>query len=134
MAISAVQSTMGQTSQAGSTSSYDRLAKADFLNLLVAQLKYQDPMNPVDNKDFTAQLAQLQTVEQAQQTNEALLALTYLGQLAQASSLVGRTVTADLPDTGPVSGTVSEVRFTGGVAELMVGGKAVGLQNLTKVS
>lgn len=111
----------------------DQLAKSDFLGLLVAQLKYQDPMQPMDNRDFTAQLAQLQSLEQAQQANEALLALTYLSQLSQASNLIGRTVTSASLESGSVTGTVSEVRIVDGVAHLVVDGYAVGLHEITSV-
>ncbi len=127
-----VGSVQGATAQASGT--YDRLAKADFLGLLVAQLKYQDPMNPLDNNDFTAQLAQLQLLEQSQQANETLLALTYLSQLSQATSLIGRTVTATPVGMESISGTVSEVRVMDGVAELVIGDQMVGLHEVTNVS
>lgn len=127
-----VGSVQGGTAQTSGT--YDRLAKADFLGLLVAQLKYQDPLNPVDNNDFTMQMAQLQLLEQSQQANETLLALTYLSQLSQATSLIGRTVTATPAGRESISGTVSEVRVTDGVAELVIGDKTVGLHEVITVS
>ncbi|MHB1417426.1 MAG: flagellar hook assembly protein FlgD [Chloroflexota bacterium] len=120
--------------QAAKSTGSDQLAKADFLGLLVAQLKYQDPMKPMDNSQFVAQLAQLQSLEQAQQANEALLALTYLSQLSQASSLIGRTVTAASPTGEAVSGTVSAVHVTDGVAELEIDGRSVLLHEITDVT
>jgi flagellar basal-body rod modification protein FlgD len=111
----------------------DQIAKADFLGLLVAQLKYQDPMEPMDNREFVTQLAQLQSLDLARQSNEALLALTYLSQLSQASSLIGRTVTATTLANGYVTGTVSEVRVVDGVASLIVDGTEVALHEITTV-
>jgi flagellar basal-body rod modification protein FlgD len=132
--VTATQASTAQQTNTATTSGYDRLAKADFLSLLVAQLKYQDPMNPMDNREFTTQLAQLQALEQAQQTNEAMLAMTYLSQIGQASNLVGRTITATALGGGQVSGTVTGVSITDGVAELLVNGQAVGLHELTGIS
>jgi len=48
------------------------LAKDDFLSLLVTQMKYQDPMNPMDNQEFASQLAQFSTVEQLENIDSNL--------------------------------------------------------------
>lgn len=67
-----------------------------FLNLLVAQVSYQDPLNPVEGTDFIAQLATLTGVEQSLKMNEQMEALrAQLGLSAALSetSLIGRNVT-----------------------------------------
>ena len=48
------------------------MGQDDFLNMLVAQLNYQDPMNPMDSQQFAAQLAQFTTVEQLASINDNL--------------------------------------------------------------
>jgi flagellar basal-body rod modification protein FlgD len=66
-----------------------------FLSLLVAQLKNQDPLNPLDNAQVTSQLAQLSTVQGIDNMNSSLQALATnmgSGQMAQAASLIGRGV------------------------------------------
>jgi len=66
-----------------------------FLSLLVAQLKNQDPLNPLDNAQVTSQLAQLSTVQGIENMNSSLQALATnmgSGQMAQAASLIGRDV------------------------------------------
>lgn len=133
MEVEATQSAQSPYADYRVAGNRGQLGKDDFLALLVAQLKYQDPMNPASNTEFIGQLAQLQALEQAQQMNEALLALGYLSQMSQASSLIGRTVSAITLADGPISGTVSEVRLVDGVAELMVGGVPVQLHEITKV-
>ena len=66
-----------------------------FLSLLVAQMKNQDPLNPLDNAQVTSQMAQLSTVQGIENMNSSLAALAAsLGtnQMAQAASLIGRGV------------------------------------------
>lgn len=80
-----------QGSQSGPTAS-----REDFLNLLVAQLQHQDPLQPMEGTEFVTQLAQFSSVEQLLQINERL-GLIEVGQASavnsQAASLVGRQVT-----------------------------------------
>jgi flagellar basal-body rod modification protein FlgD len=69
-----------------------------FLNLLTTQLKYQDPLSPMDSTEFTAQLASFATVEQGIQTNknlESLIGLTQATQVSTGVSYIGRTIEAD---------------------------------------
>ncbi len=93
-----------------------------FLQLLVAQLKNQDPLNPMEGTEYTAQLAQFSVVEQSIQTNQKLDTLMLSQSLSQAESLIGRTLTS--PD-GLTSGTVKSVHIlsSGAVAELHNGEK-----------
>lgn len=96
---------VGSTTTASASAAIDQalgggktLGKQDFLNLLVAQLQNQDPLNPVDDKEFVAQLAQFSSLEQAMQTNERLGLLqntnTALNN-AQVTGLIGQTVEAN---------------------------------------
>ena len=66
-----------------------------FLSLLVAQLKNQDPLNPLDNAQVTSQMAQLSTVQGIENMNkslEALAASLGVNQMAQAANLIGHGV------------------------------------------
>jgi flagellar basal-body rod modification protein FlgD len=71
-------------------------SREDFLNLLVAQLQHQDPLQPMEGTEFVTQLAQFSSVEQLLQINERL-GLIEVGQASavnsQATALVGRQVT-----------------------------------------
>ena len=77
------------------------MGKNDFLMLLAAQLRYQDPLNPQNDGDFAAQLAQFSSLEQMQNMNETLSAMANY----QAYSLVGKYVIA----TAYVDGVLSEI-------------------------
>lgn len=110
------------------------LDKDAFLKLLVAQLKYQDPLNPADPGDFMAQTAQFTTVEkldlltqQGESTNRAL-------GLSAASGLLGRSVSWIAADgttsTGKVTAAVSSID---GV-NVTVGAEKVALDAITGIS
>ena len=82
------------TSQSNSTN--QALGKDAFMDLLVQQMKNQDPMNPQSNDQFIAQLASFSSLEQMQNMNDNLLTMAILqdnnalmGQLTTGSSLIG---------------------------------------------
>ncbi|MEN8751434.1 MAG: flagellar hook capping FlgD N-terminal domain-containing protein, partial [Desulfobacterales bacterium] len=97
MTIAAIEPT-GVSSTANTVSSDTTImGKDDFLNLLVAQLQHQDPLNPLDSTDFTAQLAQFTSLEQLNNVNTNLESLqSYQAAIknAQAVDLIGKTVEA----------------------------------------
>jgi flagellar basal-body rod modification protein FlgD len=70
----ATTASTGQTSgsAASDKTSMKELGKSDFLQLLVTQLKHQDPMNPMDNQEFIAQLATFNSLEQLMSINKAV--------------------------------------------------------------
>ncbi len=73
-AANGAQSTTGsQTKSTTSTNPSDKLATKDtFLQLMVAQLRYQNPLNPIDGSSFLAQLSQISSVEQMVQMRQDL--------------------------------------------------------------
>jgi flagellar basal-body rod modification protein FlgD len=83
-----------QNPQAAPTSS-DSLGQAEFLRLLIAQMKNQDPLKPMDNGQFMAELAQFNSLNELQRLNSSFnnFQSAMVGtQLNQASTLVGKTV------------------------------------------
>jgi flagellar basal-body rod modification protein FlgD len=88
----------------------------DFLTLLVAQLQYQDPTNPLDQQQFLGDLAQFNVLQQTVQLNDAFLHFMQFQELTQATSLIGKDVVALVagPDGTVISyeGRVVEVFFT----------------------
>lgn len=88
----------GNPLQTGSQNSLD---KDDFLNLLITQLTHQDPMNPLEDQEFIAQLAQFSSLEQMNNMNDSLqesLDVDYMQMQTinntMATSLIGREVSA----------------------------------------
>ena len=104
MAVSSVNSASGADliaqlngTGATSTSSTDELQDR-FMSVLLAQLKNQDPLNPMDNAEMTSQLAQISTVEGITKLNTSMTGIADVfssGQLLQAAGLVGRQVMAE---------------------------------------
>lgn len=91
----------------------------DFIKLFLAQLQFQDPMEPVDNREFLAQLAQFSSLEQSRQTSQNTNDLLAMNATTQALGLLNRQV--DVQGLAlPISGTVIAVEFTAAGAQLSV--------------
>ncbi len=84
-----------------------------FLQLLLAQMKNQDPTQPMDSTEYMAQLASFSNVEQAMKTNAKLDALMTSMALSQADGIIGRTITSA---DGSISGEVTSLRVISGGA------------------
>ena len=100
-AIDSVSSTNSTSATSGTDITQLSGTKDEFLKLFMAQLQNQDPLQPKDGSDMVAQLAQFSSVEQAQQTNAQLSALTATESStanASLSSLVGRQCSATVGD------------------------------------
>lgn len=118
----------------GKTAALDGLDKDTFLKLMVAQLRYQDPMNPMDGQEYLAQLATFAQVERLESVASAQAESIAYQRVLLSSSLVGKTVSGVSPLTGePVTGTVDSVRFTGGSAVLSVGGHELPVDQVEEV-
>lgn len=92
----------------------------DFLKLMVAQLRNQDPLNPTDSTEYMSQIAQFSSVEQGINTNAKLDQLLVNSNISQASTMIGLSLTSA---DGSVSGIVTSVRIdsTGSTAILNSG-------------
>jgi len=110
-ATEAVTAGMFGTAGTSSTSSATSDDKEMFLQLLVAQMRYQDPMNPTDSSEFLAQSAQFTALEKMQEVADQT-ALLFSAQMAfGASGLIGKQVTWADADGATRTGTVSGVTF-----------------------
>ncbi|MEJ2657228.1 MAG: flagellar hook assembly protein FlgD [Desulfobacterales bacterium] len=104
MSIASVNNTSYSTSstandQTSSNSGTDKIGMDQFLNLFIAQMKNQDPLNPMDSAEFTAQLAQFSSVEQLYGMNSKLSNIeeTLSSQSDQQDNLgyIGKTIKAN---------------------------------------
>jgi len=109
--------TASQTSVSKAAKSSSGMDKEAFLQLLVAQMKYQDPLEPTSNTEYIAQYAQFSQVEQMQNMSNSM-------DLQRASSLVGKEVyiktTTSSGDTKLVQGKVDYVSYENNKAYLYI--------------
>ena len=96
-----------------------------FLKLLIAQLQYQDPTEPMDPTEHVSQLASFSAVEQQVRANSKLDSLLTAFSLSQAEGVLGRTLTSP---GGDISGKVTGVRIVeGGAVAMLDNGKEITL-------
>ena len=130
-------------STAAETASSESLGQADFLLLMTTQLQHQDPLNPMDNAEMVAQLAQMSTVQGLETLNSTVTSLSSSmanDQILRATNLVGHGVLVpsdyfSLEESGGASGVIA----ASGPGSLTVGvfdasGKQVATLNETASS
>lgn len=127
-----IQQIIDSTSSNSSKRNTGELGKDDFLNLLVTQLQYQDPLEPMDDKEFIGQMAQFSSLEQMQNMGSSLTQ-------AQAYSLIGKHVKASVQDeaTGEVKvveGSVTAVKVDSGKAYVVVNDQNISVDKVTEVT
>jgi len=98
-----------------------------FLQLLVKQIQYQDPMNPKSDTDMAAQMAQFTSLQQASQSTSSLA-------MMQANSLVGSTVGLQIDAKTSTSGVVTGVQMKDGAPQIIVNGNYYSLSQITAVA
>lgn len=105
-----VSSGVNSTSRSGS----NILGKDDFLNLLVTQLRHQDPLSPMESAEFTSQLAQFSSLEQMSNVNTNLEVLQlYQASInnSQAVGFIGKTIKALGNSIGVADGVADQIHF-----------------------
>ena len=118
--------TQANNVQTGSMAS-SGLGKTDFLQILVAQMSNQDPMEPTSDTDFIAQLAQFSALEEMQKMNAGFMT-------SQAYSLIGKMVYIEQgTDSEAIYGKVDGVIRKGGIDYLMVGEEGYAVSSVTGV-
>ena len=114
-----------------------KISIQDFLRILTTQLNNQDPLKPMDNTQFVAQLAQFTSLQETQQTNDKLETLLGIQAATQSVGLIGRTVDISTAGGGTQSGQVSALDFSSGQALLTVtipGGQTLAGVSLSNVA
>lgn len=95
------------------------VSQEDFFRILVNQLSFQDPLKPIDNQAFIAQIAQFTALEQTRQLNDRVDTLLNIQSATQSIGLLGKTVEVTTA-TGSTVGQVTTLQFEAGQPLLTV--------------
>lgn len=106
----------------------------EFLQLLVAQLQNQDPLEPVEDTEFISQLATFSQLESLQQLNASFSQILQLQELSEGANLIGKEVSY-VPEgsSESLSGTVSKVLSENGKIFLEIDSELVSLNQITEI-
>lgn len=115
----AVESIGGTAATANPTAQQAVVNQEDLFRILLTQLNYQDPLKPLDNAEFIAQLAQFTSLEQARQSTQNIEALLKMQAADQSIGLIGKTVEVTTSTSTEV-GQVTTVAFQEGSPLLTV--------------
>jgi flagellar basal-body rod modification protein FlgD len=119
--------------KAAATTQNTSLDKDAFMKLMIAQMRYQDPSNPMDATQFLAQTAQFTNIELLQKLQESQTQLLSFQSVVLSSSLVGKTVTGTTADGLAVSGKVESAQVVAGTGFVSVDGTKIPVTNVTEV-
>ena len=117
----------GAVSTDTGSSSQQTLTQNDFMQLLVAQMENQDPMNPQSDTDMAAQMAQFTSLTQSSAMASSL-------SMMQANSLIGSTVTIQVDSQNTTSGVVQGVTMDNGSPQIVVNNTPYGVSQVVTVT
>jgi len=109
------------------------LSAEDFFTLLMAQLRNQNPLEPLQDKDLMAQFAQLNSLEELKQIGQNMEALLQTTLSSHASALIGKWVVGTMEDGTQVQGLVNGYEIRGGVYYLQVAQSWLPMRDIASV-
>ncbi len=110
-----------------------QISRDQFLQILVAELSSQNPLDPLDNGQFMQQLVGLQSLEQTAALTDSLKTFQRFMQMSSGSSMIGRTIRGLNTASQSVEGVVSRVVLEGDTVLLMVGQNRVPINSVIEI-
>lgn len=137
-------SSLGSNSGNNTVTNGTELDKNDFLKLLIAQLRHQDPMSPMDDTQFMSQLVQFSSLEQmnnmamaVEELKQSMIILNSQSLLTQGAAMIGKEVTGKITGkdgkTEDVSGIITSVKWAEGSLKVVVGDKALSMEEIVEI-
>ena len=110
------------------------LGQEQFLELLVTQLQNQDPLNPITNEDFIAQLAQFSTLQGITDLNTSFGSMLKLQQLTQGASVLGRSATFTDSSGLLQTAQITALSISNGDIQFLAGDETIPIDRVQQVS
>lgn len=123
---------IGNVVQQQAQTANNAISQDEFVKLFLAQLNYQDPLEPLNNREFLAQLAQFSALEQSRQINDNLVGLLAVNASNQGVALLGKNVEVEVSAGQKFNGVIEAVHYNGTSPEFTV--KAANGSFVDKVS
>lgn len=125
--------TQNKTNQQDVNKAFDAVGTGQFLQLMIAELQNQDPLNPADNTALLTQLSQIRQVASSDKLSSTLDTVLLGQNLSNATSMIGKQVKALGDDNKDVTGTVSKVTVSDGTVNVFIGDKSFKLNNIREI-
>lgn len=129
-AMQSTSSVLGGTSAKTGRTEYQ---SNDFMQMLLAQLSNQNPLEPLKDSEMMSQFTQLNSLQQLEQIQSAITQMVKENQSTYAASLIGRTVSINQAGGNPVEGKVVGFSLENGKAYVQVGEKSYSLDDVLSV-
>ena len=111
------------------------LSPSDFINMMVTQLKNQDPLQPTSNQDLLNQMSQIGQLQSTTDLQNSLKTLTLQQTLGSAGNLIGKMVTGQDDHGNPMQGLVNSVKVVDGAVSLELdNGQELAMSNVTGIT
>lgn len=107
------------------------LDKDDFLKILITQLQHQDPTQPMEDKEFIAQMAQFSSLEQMTNMSQNFTKMAGMLKSSEASGLLGKTV--EVVENGVAATGMVQKVLRGDYPQIVVNGKAYDADSVTTI-
>jgi flagellar basal-body rod modification protein FlgD len=119
---------------AASAASASSSQSPDFMQLLIAQMKNQDPTNPESPTDFMTQLADFTNVQGITQLNSSITSMLSMQSMSESVGLIGSNVSYTNASGSTASGTVSSVTMANGQPQLVIGNNNVSMSQVQSIT
>lgn len=131
--IDAINQTSSSQKDATTTSGVTEYKSSDFMQLLLAQLSHQNPLEPMDDSEMMNQFTQLNSLQELQDIETAIQQIMQDGQSTYAASLIGKNVSINKPDGTSVEGVVTGFSTQSGDTYVQVEDQNYTIDEIVKV-
>ncbi|MEX0703451.1 MAG: flagellar hook capping FlgD N-terminal domain-containing protein [Planctomycetales bacterium] len=133
MAVGAIAGSPTSPVVGASRTGFNGLTADHFMRMLITQLKYQDPLEPVGNEEILSQISMMRNLQSNIELGDAMKSITSNQQLSTAASFIGRSVTGTNAANQTITGVAGRALLRDGRAYVSVDEEEILLANVTSV-